>query len=132
MPAVGMVQMPFHEIVDVIAMWHGLVSATGTMDMAGLMAGTAVSRRAGIRIRLRHLDHVLVHMVAMRMVQMPIMEVIDMVAVTHGGMAATSAMRVGVTVVAGLRTGTHHWFSFSCTHNMGMDSTPRGIPVRLD
>jgi hypothetical protein len=115
MAGVGMVQMPFHKIVDMIAMRHRLVSAAGTMNMAGLMAGTTVSRGAGIRIGLRHLDH----MVAMRMVQMPIMEVIDMVAVTHGGMAAASAMRVGVTVVAGLRTAVHHWFSFSCTHMWG-------------
>jgi hypothetical protein len=100
--------MPFHEIVHVIAMWHGLVSAAGAVDMPGLMAGTAVSRRAGIRVALRHLDHVLVHMVAMRMVQMPIMQIIDMIAVPYGGVPATSAMRVGMVSVVGLRTGSHH------------------------
>jgi len=65
--------MAFHEIVDMIAMRHGLVSATRTMAMARLMAGTAVRPCADFRVRLRHLDHMLVHMITMWMVQMAIM-----------------------------------------------------------
>jgi hypothetical protein len=108
-----MVQVPIHEIVDMIAMRHGLVSAAGTMDMARLMAGTAVIRRAGVWVRFRHLDHMLVHMVAMRMVQMAIMQIVDMVAVPQGGVAATGAMRVAMVGVVGLRTATHHRTSSS-------------------
>jgi hypothetical protein len=106
--AMGMVQMPFDEVVDMIAMRHGLVSAARTMDMARLMASAAVIRRASIRVRLRYLDHVLVYMVPMRMVQMPIMQVVDMVAVPHGGVPATRAVRVGMVGVVRLRTGSHH------------------------
>jgi hypothetical protein len=111
-----MVQMPIHEIVDMTVMRHGLVSAAGTMDMARLMTGTAVIRRAGIRVRLRHLDHMLVHMVAMRMVQMAIMQIVDMVAVPHRGMPATGAMRVAMVGVVGLRTATHYQISSSWNH----------------
>ena len=48
----GMMQMPFHEIIDMIAMRYGFVSAALTVDMAWLMASTAVIRRAGARVRL--------------------------------------------------------------------------------
>jgi uncharacterized protein GlcG (DUF336 family) len=109
----GMMQMAFYEIVDMIAMRHGLVSAVRTMDMAWLMASTVVIRRADVRVCLRHLDHVLVHMVTMRMVQMPIMQVVDMVAVPHGGVPAARAMRMGMVGMVGLRTVSHHPISLS-------------------
>jgi len=96
------VQMPIHEIVDMAVMRHRLVSAAGTMDMARFMTGTAMIRRAGVWVRLRHLDHMLVHMVAMRMVQMTIMQIVDMVAVPQCGVAAAGAMRVAMVGVVGL------------------------------
>ncbi|HTV28034.1 MAG TPA: hypothetical protein VMF32_09650, partial [Xanthobacteraceae bacterium] len=80
--------MPVHEIVNMIAVRHGLVSAVGAMGMVWLMTSTPVIRRADLRVRLRHLDHMLVHVVAMRMVQMPVMQIVDVIAVPHGGMAA--------------------------------------------
>ena len=53
-------------------------------------------------------------MVTMRMVQMPIMQVVDVVAVPHGGVPATGAMRVGMVGMMGLRTGSgHHPISLS-------------------
>ena len=102
MVAMRVVEMPIDEIVDMAVMRHRLVSAAGTMDVARLMAGTAVIRRAGVRVRLRHLDLMLVHVVAMRMVQMAIMQIVDMVAVPQCGVAAAGAMRVAMVGVVGL------------------------------
>ncbi|MFO1057572.1 MAG: hypothetical protein U1E53_11475 [Dongiaceae bacterium] len=94
MAAMGMMQVPVHEIVNMTAVRHGLVSAVGAMGMVRLMTSTPVIRRADVRVRFRHLDHMLVHVVAMRMVQMPVMQIVDVIAVPHSGMAAAGAMRV--------------------------------------
>ena len=110
------VQMPIDEIVDMALMRYRLVSAAGTMDMAGFMTGTAMIRRAGVGVGLRHLDHMLVHVVAMRMVQMAIMQIVDMVAVPQCGVTAAGAMRVAMVGVVGLRTATHHRISLSWNH----------------
>lgn len=107
MGAVRMVQMAFHQIVDMIAMGHRLVSAIGSMDVSRLMAGAAVIRRAGIRIGLRNLDLMLVDVIAMRMVQVPIVKIVDMVAMPQSDMAAPRTMRVCMAVMVSLRTRAH-------------------------
>jgi hypothetical protein len=43
---VRVMQMPVNEVVDVIAMGHGLVTTTRPMHMARLVTGTAMLRRA--------------------------------------------------------------------------------------
>jgi hypothetical protein len=98
----GMMQMPFHEVVHMVAMRHRLVSAARTMDVAGLMPSTAVIRRASVRVCLRYFDHVLVDVVTMRMVQMPVMQIVDMVSVPYRSVPATIAMRVGMVRMVGL------------------------------
>ena len=107
MGAVRMVQMAFHEIVDMIAMGHRLVSATCSMDVSRLVAGTAVVRRADVRIGLRDLDRMLVDVVAMRVVQVPIVKIVDMVAMPQSDMAAPRTMRVCMAVMVSLRASVH-------------------------
>lgn len=107
MGAVRMVQMAFHEIVDMIAMGHRLVSATCSMDVSRLVAGTAVVRRADVRIGLRDLDRMLVDVVAMRVVQVPLVKIVDMVAMPQSDMAAPRTMRVCMAVMVSLRTSVH-------------------------
>ena len=50
MIAVRMVQVTIHEIVDVIAVRHSLMSAIGTVYMRGLVTFASVVRRAAIRV----------------------------------------------------------------------------------
>jgi hypothetical protein len=50
MIAVRMVQVVIHEIVDVIAVRHSLMSAIGTVYMRRLVAVTSVVRCAAIRV----------------------------------------------------------------------------------
>jgi len=63
-----MMEVPLDEIVYVVAMRHGLVPATRAVGVAALMTGAAMLRRAGVRVRLRYFDHMLVHVIIMRMV----------------------------------------------------------------
>ncbi len=50
--AVRVVQVAIDEIVDVIAVRHGFVSAARAMDVVGSMTGAAVVRRAPVGVRV--------------------------------------------------------------------------------
>ncbi len=99
MVAMLVVQTPIHQVVDVVAMRHGLMPATGTVDVAGVVSGAALATRAAVRIALADLDHVLVHVIDVRMMQMAIMQVIHMTVVAHGGVAAIRPVLMVVMLV---------------------------------
>ncbi len=99
--AVRMMQMPIDQIVDVIAMRNRLVSATGTMHMTRRMTRARVLRRAGIRVLRRDVDRVLVHVSGMHVVQVPIVQIVHVIAVLHGGVPAPGTMLMGVIGVMG-------------------------------
>jgi len=102
MVAMGMVQVPIHQIVDVVAVRHRLVTATGAVLMPWLVPFAAVLRRAAIGILRRHFDRVLVDMVAVRMVQVPIVQKIDVVAMADGRMPTAGPVLVRMIGVMGL------------------------------
>ncbi|WP_199272356.1 hypothetical protein [Paraburkholderia acidisoli] len=90
--AVRMVQMPVDEIIDVIAMRHGFVPAARSVHMPGLMAARAVS--TGIGVLVANLDLVLIDVVAMRVMQMTVMQIVDVITMLDGRMAASRAVLV--------------------------------------
>jgi hypothetical protein len=92
--AMRMMQVAVDQIVDVITMRHRLMSAPGPVLVSRLMAFAAVLGRAAIWVLCRYVDHVLVDMVCVRVMQMPIVQIVDMVAVAHGRMAATGTVLV--------------------------------------
>jgi hypothetical protein len=93
---VRMMQVTVDKIINVIAMWHRFVTAPGAMDVSRIVAAAVVARRALVRISRADLEPMLVYVIAMRMVQMPIMQIIDVIAVPDTGMAAVCAMLVVV------------------------------------
>lgn len=102
-PVMWVVQAAIDEIADMSAMVHRLMPAAGAVHMAGLVAEMRrIYRCAAARVGVGNLDLVLVNMVAMRMVQMPVMDVVDMIAVTHGCVAAPWAMFMRVVGVFGV------------------------------
>ena len=112
------VQVAVDQIVDVIAVRHRLMSATGPMLVSRLMAFAAVLGRAAVGVGRRHFDHVLIDRVCVWVMQMPIVQVIDMIAVAHRRVAAVRTMRMRVVGVVrflarrhgglpGVREGRH-------------------------
>lgn len=93
---VGMVQVTVHEIIDMIAMRNGRMSATGPMHVVLRMSAARMFRRAPVRMLGIHLDHMFVHVAAMGVVQVSIVQIIDMVTVLHRRVAAAWAMFVVV------------------------------------
>jgi hypothetical protein len=94
--AVGMVQMVRHEIVDVVAMRNRFVAAARTMNVSSIMSTAAMVGRATIRVLVAHFNPMFVHVIGVRMVKMAIVEIIHMIPVPDGNVAAAGSMRVVV------------------------------------
>jgi hypothetical protein len=98
---VGVVKRAVHVVVDVVAVRHGFV--------AGLFVGTgagALDRCAGAWPPPVHVEAVLVGVALVRRVQVPVVQVVGVVAVPHGLVAAAVAVEVrvpGVLVAAHAR-----------------------------
>lgn len=101
MVAVRIVQVAIDQIADVVTMRHGLMAATRTVDMTRLVTTATVLGRATGGVGLRDGNHVFVDVVAVRMVQVTIMQIVDMAFVADGGVAAARTMLVVVVVVVG-------------------------------
>jgi hypothetical protein len=103
--AVRMVQVAVDEIVDVIPMRHRFMAAPRSVNVARLVA--AAARRALVRIFGAHFEPVLVYMIAVRMMQMPVMQIINMIVVLDGSMSAVRAMLMVVVSVMWFVAGAH-------------------------
>jgi hypothetical protein len=96
---VGMVQVPAHQIVGVVAVGNHLMAASWAMLVACVVAVARMLRRAYRWVGRAHLQNVLVDMVAVGRMQMAFVQVVDMVAVADGYMAAAGAVNVRVSFV---------------------------------
>jgi hypothetical protein len=97
--AVGVMQVAGDEVIDMVAVRHGLVAATGSMPVALVMLVAVMLGRAGGRVTAAHLELVLLDPCLPRMMQMAIMQVIDVAFVANAGMATVRAVLVRVFFV---------------------------------
>ena len=93
--AMRMVQVPIHQVIDVIAVRHRGVSAIRAVNVFFVVALAIVSNTP-VRILLRYLDDVLVVVVFMGAVKVPVVKVAHVVTVLHGDVAAVRAVFVVV------------------------------------
>jgi hypothetical protein len=94
MPAMRVVQVPGHQVIHVIAMRHCFVTASRSVLVSRIVPRALVLGCAGIRIGSTHFDHVLIEMIPVRLMQMTVVQIIDMVVVPDGHMATPCAMNV--------------------------------------
>jgi hypothetical protein len=99
MVAVRMVEVPIHQIVDMVAVRHGLVPAIGPVNVAWVVAGAVMIGRADVGIRCGHSQHMFIDVISMHMVQMTIMQVVDMPVVFDREMSAAGAMLMNMVFV---------------------------------
>jgi|SwirhisoilCB2_FD_contig_101_2386235_length_848_multi_4_in_0_out_0_1 hypothetical protein len=90
--ALGMMQVPVDQVIDVIAVWHGLVATRRSMFMALFMAATIVVRSCGCRITRVNGNHVLVHVPLVQMMQVPVVEIVRVSLVLNRGVPTAGAM----------------------------------------
>ncbi|HEX9490903.1 MAG TPA: hypothetical protein VF930_11490 [Stellaceae bacterium] len=105
------------EIIDIITMRHGLVTAGWTMLVRRIVTSAAVLRRAALGIFRAYPDDVLVDMVAMRMMQMLIMQVVDVTVMADGGVTASVTVPMRVLGVSRMGAGRHEWPPLTSSHS---------------
>ncbi len=92
--AVRVMEVAIDQVVNVVAVGHRFVPAASTMDMARLVSAAIVLRSAVSRVGDVDRQNVLINVPNMRMMQMPIMEVIGVAIVFDGRMATARAVNV--------------------------------------
>ena len=95
MVAVLMMQTTVYQVIHVVAVWHGFVSAA----CAVAVFAASVHGVAAVWVGIGYVQAVLVIMLGVGVVQMPLLEVFHMVAVLNGGVSAVCAVNVGVVCV---------------------------------
>jgi hypothetical protein len=102
MAAMGVMEVSIDQVVHVIAMRNRFVATSGPMHVGSIMTPAAVLRRAPVRIGRWDFDDMFVDVVAVHVMQLPVMQVVDVTVVADGGMPAIGAMNVWM--VAKLRS----------------------------
>ena len=97
--AVGVVEVALDEVVGVVAVRDGGVAAAVAVGVSGVMAAASVVGRAAGRMRVVDGDRVLIDVVAVGVVQVAVVEVVDVIAMVHGGVSAAGAVLVGMVRV---------------------------------
>ncbi len=95
--AVRMMEMSIDHVVNMISVGHGFVSAVGTMGVGGFVTLTGVIRGAVRGVAAIDFQRMFVHVTIMRVVKVPGMKVVDVVAMLDGRVSTIGA--VGVLVV---------------------------------
>lgn len=97
--AVGVVQVPVHEVVHVVAMWHGLVSAAGAVHVTRVVRAAVVVGCALIRVLRADRQHMLVDVVTVGVMQVAIVQVVHVPVVLQRGVAAAGTVLVCVALM---------------------------------
>jgi hypothetical protein len=87
------------EVIDVIAVRHGLVPAAGAVNVTLLVGSAIVLRRTAVGILRSHIQDVLVDVVPVDVVQMPVVQIVHMTVVLNGRVAAVGAVLMDVILV---------------------------------
>jgi len=77
--AMRMMKVAIHEVIDVVTVRNGRMSAAWPVDMIGRMGAASVTRRAGVGIGRADAESMLLDgPIRQRMVQVSVMEIVDM------------------------------------------------------
>lgn len=106
--------MPTDYVVNMIPVWQLQVSTRRTVDVLCSVVSTLVLWSAIRWITRTDRDHVFVHVVTVDIMQMPIVQIVDMIAVLDGCMSAILSVVMTVAFVH-LPVSVWHCISFrSC------------------
>ena len=91
---VGGVQATVHQVIDMVPVGYCLVAATGAVDMAWLVTRQGLPCGARIGIGAVHTKDMFIDMVPVRMVQVPIVQVVNVSVMVNGGVTAAGSVIV--------------------------------------
>lgn len=124
---VRVMEVSVHEVIGVIAMWNSLVAAARTVLVAFVVPLTSVVRSTAAWMFSINFKDAFIYMLVVNAVKMAVMNVIEMVAVAHGFMAAILA--VGVRMIrmgAMIGFGMHSSISLCASQH-----TPSALDVAI-
>jgi hypothetical protein len=119
-----MVQVAIHQVINMVPMRYGFVTAIGAVSVSLLMGGATVVWRAFLRIRPGHVNLMVVHMIAVSVMQVAIVKIICVAIVFHGGVPAVWTMHMVVSPRVLLMSVSHCFQSFR-KRDIGGDSISR-------
>ena len=93
-----MMQLSANQVVHMVAMRNGRMTTVGAMNMLPVMAFR--SKRAFVRVGVADGNNVFINVVAVRMVQMAVVEIIHVPVVHDGDMPAIFAVDMGMIGVS--------------------------------
>lgn len=96
MVSMMVVQVTVDQVIHMASVWHSLVAAVRAVSMLLVVPRTLMTGRALLRIRRVDLNAVVVYMIAMRVMQMPVMKIIGMSVMLYSRMTAIWAMVVAM------------------------------------
>ena len=96
MVSVRMVEMPVDEVVEMISVGNGFVTTARAMHMVCVVPPACVVRGAASRVRLIHVDRVLIDVVLVGVMEMAVVKVVHVIAMLHGGVAAIGSVLVAM------------------------------------
>lgn len=94
MAVTGVMQVTVDQVVDVVSVGDGLVPAAFTVNVPSVVSATGMMRRAAGWIGVADLDDVLVAVLVVGEMKVPVMEIIDVVAMFDRRVAAPRAVDV--------------------------------------
>jgi hypothetical protein len=97
--AVGMVEMPVHQVVDMVAVRHRVMAAAWSVPVLTVMAAAFMIGRAPVGVAPSDLDRVFVDMTLMGMMEVPVVQVVDVIAMPDGDMPAIGPVGMGMILV---------------------------------
>jgi hypothetical protein len=102
MRAMGEVQMAGDQIIDMVSVRHGLMSAVRAMAMSGLMPLAAMARRASSRVFRSDTEPMFIDVVAVWMMKVSVMEIIGVVVMGDSWMPAVRSVLMTVMLMDGM------------------------------
>jgi hypothetical protein len=102
------VQAPVDEIVDVLTVRDRFVAAARSMPMAGVVPRVPVVPGTAVGVPLVDRDHVVVDVVAVRMMQMTVVQEVQVRLVDDRGMPAARPVDVLVPTLVDVMVGCAH------------------------
>jgi hypothetical protein len=103
-----MMQVAVHQVIGMIAVRDGLVTASGAVLMALFVAATVVLGRAARGVGGIDGQDMLLNLAALVVVQVAVVQVIDVVFVLNGCVAAAGAVLMRMVVVMARHTNLLH------------------------
>ena len=113
MVSVRMVEMPVDEVIEMIPVRNGFVTAAGAMHMACVVPPASVVSGAASRVGFINVDPVLIDVVLVRVMEVAVVKVIHVITMLHGGVAT-----IGPVLMAMLRVhfAAHDRVPFCCVN----------------